>query len=569
MSVANGMSVANLWGVWETTRLVRQDAGPFRCTAVVWHPVRTAALRTSLIACSMPDRLDFPPPSSPASNDGAWFDGDLTPEQFQALGYRVIDAIADHLRTIREVPVFPGRTPEEVARVFEEPLPEHGQDPAHILDEWTEKVLPNAAHNGSPRYFGFVMGSGTPMGILADALAASVNMNVGGWKPAPSATEVERRTLAWLAELIGYEPACGGLLVSGGTMANVTALHTALRHTARYDTTPRGLQDEARAGRFRVYASDHEGHVSLVRAVDLMNLGREALRRVPSRDDLTMDPAALRRMLDDDLARGDLPFCVVAQVGSINVGAIDPLDELADVCAAYGLWLHADGACGAVGALLPELRPRYAGLDRADSVSLDPHKWLYIPYECGCVLFRDPETQRRAFTMQASYLRGVLPDGYQGHDFYELGPQMSRGFRALKLWMTLKHYGAEGYRRLLRQNVRCAHHLDALVRADPDFEALHEPIINLYSFRFRPARLGGTAGAAAYLDRLNQQIADAILAGGLAFVMTSQVRGRIVLRLSICSHRTTPEDIERVFEELRRLGHRFDREAGRPSTFRG
>jgi aromatic-L-amino-acid/L-tryptophan decarboxylase len=512
--------------------------------------------------------MSTPLPSPPAAPpDGeAWFDGDLTPEQFQALGYRVIDAIADYLRDVRDLPVFPGHRPEDVVRVFDEPLPEHGQDPARVLDDWAEKVLPNATHNGSPRYFGFVMGSGTPMGILAEALAASVNMNAGGWKPAPSATEVERRTLAWVAELIGYGPACGGILVSGGTMANVTALHTALRNAAPYDTTPRGLQDEARTGRFRVYASDHEGHVSLIRAVDLMNLGREALRRVPSRDDLTMDPAALRRMLDEDCARGDLPFCVVAQVGSINVGAIDPLEALADVCEEYGLWLHADGACGAVGAMLPELRPRYAGLDRADSVSLDPHKWLYIPYECGCVLFRDPEKQRRAFTMEASYLQGILPDGYHGHDFYELGPQMSRGFRALKLWMTLKHYGAEGYRKLLRQNVRCAHRLHALVRADPDFEALHEPIINLYCFRFVPSRIGdATEAHAAYLDRLNQAITDAIRAGGLAFVMTSQLRGRTVLRLSICSHRTTLEDIELVFEELRRLGRRFDQEAHEPS----
>lgn len=507
-----------------------------------------------------------PPPRQSDEAAASWFDGDLEPEAFRALGYRVIDAIADHLRNIPDVPVFPGRTPEEVARLFEEPLPERGQDPDRILDEWNEKILPHATHNTSPRYFGFVMGSGTPMGILAEALAASVNMNAGGWKPAPSATEVERRTLAWIAELIGYDPACGGILVSGGTMANVTALHTALRSAAPYDLTRRGLQDEVRTGRLLFYASDHEGHVSLVRAADLLNLGREALRRVPSRADFTMDVGALRKMIDEDRARGDLPFCVVAQVGSINVGAIDPLDDIADVCREYGLWLHADGACGAVGAMLPEKRPLYAGLGRADSVSLDPHKWLYIPYECGCVLFRDPETQRRAFTMQASYLSGILPDVYHGHDFYELGPQMSRGFRALKVWMTLKHYGAEGYRRLLRQNIRCAEHLDALVRADPDFEALHAPVINLYCFRFVPARLRDAADAhAEYLDRLNQAITDAIRASGLAFVMTSQLRGRTVLRLSICSHRTRPDHIERVFSEFRRIGHEIDQGTGAAS----
>jgi len=505
-----------------------------------------------------------PTPSEERSDADAWYDGDLEPEAFRALGHRVIDEIADYLRRIRDVSVFPARRPEEVARVFEEPLPEHGQDPSGILAEWGEKVLPNATHLGSPRYFGFVNGSGSTMGILAEALAASVNMNVGGWKPAPSATEIERRTLAWLAELIGYDPACGGLLTSGGMMANFTALHTALRNSAPYDTTPGGLQDPARTGRFLVYASDHEGHVSLVRAVDLMNLGRDALRRVPSRDDFTMDVGALRRTLDQDLERGDVPFCVVAQVGSINVGAIDPLEAIADVCAEYGLWFHADGACGAVGAMLPEKRPLYAGLERADSITLDPHKWLYVPYECGCVLIRDPERQRRAFSMNASYLRGILPDAHLGLDFYENGPQMSRGFRALKLWMTLKHYGAEGYRRLLRQNVRCAEHLDALVRADPDFEPLHRPTINIYSFRFRPARLQAEPdGAADYLDRLNQRVADAIQLGGLAFVMTTQVHGRTALRLAICSHRTTLADIERTFDELKRLGCQFDEESRR------
>lgn len=507
------------------------------------------------------DPMSSPRPPTDRSDHSAWYDGDLSPEEFQTLGYRAIDAIATYLREVRDVPVFPGHRPEEVARVFEEPLPERGQDPADILAEWAEKVLPNATHLGSPRYFGFVNGSGSTIAILAEALAASVNMNVGGWKPAPAATEIERRTLAWLAELIGYAPSCGGLLTSGGMMANFTALHTALRNTAPYDTTPRGLQDATRTGRFLVYASDHEGHVSLVRAVDLMNLGREALRRVPSHDDFTMDVAALRRMLDEDLARGDAPFCVVAQVGSINVGAIDPLPEIADVCQEYGLWFHADGACGAVGAMLPEKRPLYAGLERADSVTLDPHKWLYVPYECGCVLIRDPDRQHRAFSMHAPYLRGILPDAHLGLDFYENGPQMSRGFKALKLWMTLKHYGAEGYRRLLAQNVQCAEHLDRLVRADPDFEALHRPTLNLYCFRFRPARLRDAADVPAEdLDRLNQRIADAVQLSGLAFVMTSQLRGRTVLRLSICSHRTTLGDIERVFEELRRFGLQFDQE---------
>jgi glutamate/tyrosine decarboxylase-like PLP-dependent enzyme len=350
-------------------------------------------------------------------------------------------------------------------------------------------------------------------------------------------------------------------------MANFTALLAALRNVAPYDTTHQGLQGEDRRGRFTLYMSDHEGHVSIVRAADMMNLGRDAVRRVPSRDDFTMDPTALERMLAEDRARGDVPFCIVAQVGSINVGAIDPLRELAGIAAANGLWLHADGACGALAAMLPEKRVLFDGLELADSVTLDPHKWLYIPYECGCVLARDPEKLRRAFSITAPYLRGTIPSSSIGMDYLEYGPQMSRGFIALKVWMTLKHYGAEGYRELLARNVRCVEHLDGLVRRSPHFVALHQPRINLYSFRYAPeglqraAQEAGDSGsrADAYLDRLNQLIADEIQARGTAFIMTSKVRGRVVLRMSVCSHRTTIDDIDRVFAELGELGEMLNR----------
>jgi glutamate/tyrosine decarboxylase-like PLP-dependent enzyme len=212
--------------------------------------------------------------------------------------------------------------------------------------------------------------------------------------------------------------------------------------------------------------------------------------------------------------------------------------------------------------MLPEMRPLYKGLALADSVTLDPHKWLYIPYECGCVLVKNPEKLRRAFSMAAPYLRGTLPTEYTGLDYFEYGPQMSRGFRALKVWMSLKHYGVEGYRRLLRQNVACAKHLDRLVRASEDFEALHDPTLFIYSFRYAPKDLRSAADEFAekgeeinaYLDHLNQQIADEIQLSGLAFLMTTRVHGRTVLRLSICSHRTTLEDIDMVFAKLKELG---------------
>jgi aromatic-L-amino-acid decarboxylase len=352
-------------------------------------------------------------------------------------------------------------------------------------------------------------------------------------------------------------------------MANFTALETALRNVAPYDTTPEGLQKRNSPGQFTIYMSDHEGHVSISRVADLMNLGRNAVRRVASRDDFSMDVIDLERMLDEDMAKGAIPICVVAQVGSINVGIVDPLDDIARICSERGLWFHADGACGALGAMLPEKKALFSGLEKADSVTLDPHKWLYIPYECGCVLVRDPEKLRRAFSMNAPYLRGTLPTEYTGLDYFDYGPQMSRGFKALKVWMSLKHYGVEGYRTLLRQNVRCAEYLDELVRGSPDFEVLHEPVLFIYSFRYAPEALRRQAEESsneaekinAYLDRLNQLIADEIQLSGVAFLMTSKIRDRVVLRLSISSHRTTLSDIDLVFSELIYLGAKLQTQA--------
>ncbi|RDZ52484.1 aspartate aminotransferase family protein [Haloferax sp. Atlit-6N] len=491
---------------------------------------------------------------------------DFDPDEFRDLGYRTVDIIAEYFEHVDELPVFPGKPQSVVESMFDEPLPETGQPPHEILDAWPERILPNSTHVGSPRYFGYVMGSGTTMGVLADALAASVNVNAGGWKPAPAATEIERRTIEWVAEMIGYPTDCGGMFTSGGTMANLTGILTGLRSTAGYDTKSRGLQADDRPGRFTIYMSDHEGHSSIYRVAEILGLGADAVRLVPSHDDFTMDVDALVERLDRDEADGDVPFCVVAQVGSINVGAIDPLEAIATVCAARDIWFHADGACGAVGAILPEKRPQYAGLDRADSVTLDPHKWLSIPYECGCILVRDPSAMEQSFAMHASYLEGTERTPYEGLDYYELGPQMSRGFRALKVWMSVKHLGVEGYRTLLSQTVQCTAHLDARVRDADDFVALHEPNLYLYSFQYAPPDLQTAAAADAnvreavdeYLDALNQRIADEIQLSDVAFVMTTSIHDRTVLRLSICSHRTTTDDIDRTFETLRDIGERED-----------
>jgi aromatic-L-amino-acid/L-tryptophan decarboxylase len=485
--------------------------------------------------------------------------GDIEQGALRRLGGQVVEAIAGYHAQLDRRAVLPDVSPAEVAAGFAGGLPEDGESPESLVADWRERVAPHLTAVGSPRHFAYVNGSGAMIGMFAEALAACTNTNAGAWKLGPAATEIERQCLRWIARFVGYPEDAGGILVSGGTMANFTALLAALRHLAPYDSTPDGLQDEARRGRFLVYMADHEGHVSVTRVADMLNLGRNAVRLVPSTADFTMDVSALDQMLAEDRARGDLPFCVVAQLGSVNVGAVEPLDAIADVCAQHRVWLHGDGACGLLAAGLSETRALFRGLDRADSLSFDAHKWLGVPHDCGVLLVRHGQRLRRAFSIEAPYLRGGLETDH-GLDYLEYGPQMSRAFRALKVWMVLRFYGARGLREVLSKNLRLTRRLHGLVRDHPDFEVLHEPTLYIYCFRYVPNGLAERQrepAVAAGLDRLNQEIADAIQRSGLALLMTTRIRGRVALRMSICSHRTLEEDVDTTFEAIARMGRRL------------
>ena len=480
--------------------------------------------------------------------------GDIDLEEFRRAGYELIETIAGYHERLGGRPVLPRASAAEVAELFRGDLAEEGEGAQALLADWRDRVEPLLTAVGSPRHFGFVNGSGAMIGIFAEALAATTNTNAGAWKLGPAAAAIERQALRWIAQFIGYPDETGGILVSGGTMANFTALLTALRSVAPYDSTPRGLQDAARRGRFLVYMSDHEGHISVTRVADMLNLGRDAVRRVPSRPDFTIDTAALERMIEHDRRRGDLPFCVVAQLGSVTVGAVDPLDALADVCARHHLWLHGDGAIGLLAAGLPQTSAMFRGLARADSLSFDAHKWLGVPHDCGVVLVRDGERLRRAFSITAPYLRGTPDRGEL--DYLEYGPQMSRAFRALKLWMVLRFFGTSGVRALIAKNIALAWRLHELVRDHPDCEVLHEPALSIYSFRFVPHDAGEET-TADDLDRLNQAVADEVQRSGVALVMTTKIHGSVALRLSICSQRTVEDDIDRTFEAIVEAGRRL------------
>lgn len=476
---------------------------------------------------------------------------DLPPEQFRSAGYDAIDRLVDYYATLAERPVFPSRTPVEIAPLFDAPPPEKGEPLAGILADWTDRIVANSSLQGHPRFFSWVNGGGSQVGALADALASGLNPNPGGWRAAQAAVVIENQTIRWLSLLMGLAPSTAGLFVSGGTMANTAALRMALAHTATWDLVAEGLQSPDRPRHLTVYMADHEAHASFSKALDLLGLGRNALRRVPSNDDFTINVAALEQMLADDIAAGMTPFCIVAHAGSINVGAIDPFTELSRVARQHQLWLHVDGACGALGAMLPELRDAYRGMELADSVSFDAHKWMGVPYECGCVIVRDATRLRHAFAVTASYLHEGEDPAFEPYDFFNRGPQMSRGFRALKVWMSLRHYGAEGYREFFRRTIDNARYAHELVQSGAEWQVVQpEPRLFIYSFRY----VGDGTRDAEELDRVNAWIADEMKRRQVALVMTTRIRGRVTQRLSIANHRTTRDDIRATIETMAAIG---------------
>lgn len=504
-------------------------------------------------------------PERGRSSPPKFVSADLSSSEFRKLGGRAVELLTEYYASLGRRPIVSGAGPRALRKLFDEPLPRRGRAPRLVLERWRTKVLPHAGHLGSPRFFGYVHGSGLQIGALADALASGQAPNVADRRVSPAESEVERCVMRWIAEMIGYPTTSGGTLTSGGMAANHAALLVALRSRSPYDMTEDGLQSPERRGRFVLYMSEDEGHVTIRRAAQLLNLGWSSVRPVPCRDDFTLDPHALVRMVEADEARGDRPFCVVGQAGSINVGAIDPLEEIADVCRSHHLWFHVDGAAGAFGALLPELRRQYAGLEQADSVTVDPHKWLYLPKECGGLLVRDARLLLQTFRAEASYLEPQRLEDPSESGFRALGMQSSRGFRALKVWMALQQLGTDGYARLFRQNLACVAQLHRKVQEDPDFEVLHEPRIYIYSFRYRPRRFhpfptGPGAGlrARAYLDRLNARVVELANRTGEVFLTTTRVRGSVAIRVSVCNHRTTLADIDRLFALLQRLGRRAD-----------
>ncbi|HWS88847.1 MAG TPA: pyridoxal-dependent decarboxylase [Pyrinomonadaceae bacterium] len=491
---------------------------------------------------------------------------DLPREELEELGRAFTRLALEHLSGPEALPVFPDTSAERLAGLFGGGLPAEGAG-LEALARACAEVFRQSRQNGHPRMFGYVASPATPVGAWASLAAAALNSNVTSWRSAPGPTEVERTAVRWLAELIGFggeglNETCGGLLTSGGSMANLNALFVAHRTHAR-DASRRGLWGEGAPA--TLYASD-QVHLSIPKAADILGLGREQVRVVPSDGGFRLDVRALRERVEADRRNGLRPFCVVASAGTVSTGAVDALDEVAGVAREHSLWFHVDGAYGALAASAGSKRALFKGIEEADSVSLDPHKWLYTPLGCGCLLFREAERARVAFAgTEEGYIKVFEREEAEAFAFWDYGTELSRPFRALKVWATLLYYGARRVSAAIEEDCATAAYMAERVRASEDFELLAPVTLGICCFRYVPAdaRRGledeeTREGTNARLDDLNERVMHRVQRGGEAYVSNALLRGRFALRASITNYRTTRRDIDFTLEVIRRAARELE-----------
>ena len=470
-------------------------------------------------------------------------------DSMRVLAHRMVDDMLDYLSTVREGPAW-RHAPEQIKSHFRGPPPRHPQPPEAVYDEFKEYILPYPVGNIHPCFWGWVFGTGTFMGAMAELLAASMNIGAAGGLSYHSANYVEQQVLDWLKELLGFPATASGLLTSGCSTANLIGLAVARNTKAGYDLRREGVR--AGSGRMTLYASE-EIHSSVQKAVELLGLGSDALRRVMVDSHFRINLQALRMAIVRDREAGHVPFCVVGAAGTTNTGAIDDLEALADLCQEEGLWLHVDGAFGAWAALAPDARDQVRGMERADSLAFDLHKWMYMPYEIGCVLVRRETDHRAAFSLTPAYLAHGEGDlGLTGCDLpwlSDYGFQLSRGFRALKAWISLKEHGAEKYGQLIQQNIDQAGYLAQRVEASPKLELVAPVDLNVVCFRYIEA-----GRDVADLNQLNKQIEVALQEEGIAIVSGTTIAGKYALHVAHCNHRSRRQDFDMLVGEVIRIG---------------
>ncbi|NNE09061.1 MAG: aminotransferase class V-fold PLP-dependent enzyme [Gemmatimonadetes bacterium] len=478
---------------------------------------------------------------------------ELGPEEFRRLGKELVDRLADIQAGIRERPVTVHGTPAQLGALLPAPaLPERGTDPEALLAALPDLLFDHSLLNGHPQFYGYVTSSATPTGALAELLAASVNANVGGWQLSPIASEIEKQTVDWLRQMLGMPNGSSGVFVSGGNMANMVGFMAGVRAKMPESIRKKGLASLQK--KWLVYASP-ETHTWIQKAADLFGHGTDCVRAIPVDDELRADPVALASMLREDREQGHRPFLLIATAGTVSTGAVDPLDEMATLAKEHDLWFHVDGAYGGFAAMLPEQRDRFRGLERADSVAVDPHKWLYAPIEAGCTIVRDPAILPGTFAYRPPYYH--FDEEEAETNFFEYSLQNTRGFRALKVWLGIRQAGRAGYEELLRGDIALARELYDRMQGRPDFEAFTHGL-SIATFRYVPEHLD-LAGSERekYLNELNEALLEAVKKAGELFVSNAVLGGAFVLRACIVNFRTTTDDVRAVPDLIAKHGKKL------------
>ncbi len=464
---------------------------------------------------------------------------DPSADEIRDWGNSVTEFMIKYLGDLRDRRVYRHTSSREIRDRLDAALPAKGIDFDSLLKVFCETIIPFSRQNAHPRMFGYVQSPGTAIGAFADLLASTLNANLTIWRSAPAPVELERLTIDWIRQILGFPAEAGGLFVSGGSMANLAALATA-----------RQTKDRS-SGRLRMYASSAT-HFSITKSAALLGIGRENVRQVAVDERFRMRVDDLLAKITADLDAGYIPFCVVGNAGTVDTGAVDPLAEIRELANRFELWMHVDGSYGAFAVLAKSARKLFAGMEQADSIALDPHKWLYLPVDVGCVIYRDPAIARATFAHEAEYTRMFGEEADEAFVCWDYGPELSRRFRALKVWMLLRGVGLDRISEAIESNLACARHLESIVRASDDFEMAAPVELSIFCFRHVPMQLSSESPKA--VDAFNERLLVALQRDGSSYLSNATLGGRLALRGCVLNYRTTLRDMEILLDDLRRVG---------------
>lgn len=480
---------------------------------------------------------------------------EINKSEFQKIGYELIDTISEFFEEISEKPVTTCKSIKELQNILGTgSLPINGIPTEELISSTSKLLFDYSLFNGHPKFFGFITSSASPIGALADLLASSVNPNVGGQILSPMATEIEKQTIKWLAEFIGVSSNYGGVLVSGGNMANFTAFLAARTAKAPKNIKEDGLSNSAK--QLISYCSKST-HTWIDKAAILFGHGSNSIRWIPTDNSNKMDNDILEKTIKEDLKQGHQPFLVVGTAGDVSTGAVDNLEAIATICKSYDLWFHIDGAYGIPAAVIPELKGLFIGIKEADSIALDPHKWLYSPLEAGCTLVKNPKHLIDTYSSHPEYYNFSLTEEGGSLNYFEYGLQNSRGFRALKVWLALRQIGKNGYIKLIREDIELSKYFYELAEKHPELKPISQNL-SITTLRYIPKKLKAEGEKEkAYLNTLNEELVNGLQQGGDMFLSNAIVANKYCLRACIVNFRTSKKDIEECIDIIVREGRKI------------